>query len=368
MEETGASKRIGALETIARSLASGMSRREALRAGGAAIAGAIALSPQDAWAAVTGACPRGRVRCRTTCCPVGEVCLGTGTKAHCACPNHKTRCNGQCVQLATNAKNCGRCGHACAAGQTCSGGRCHCPTGETVCAGACVNLTRNHQHCGSCGHACTSNQVCESGACVTPCGPAGATCSVGSCCTGLVCDQSSQKCTAQPSCIGNACSSTCCPGAVCDNVHAVHPACRMPTGGSCNVDNDCGVEDYCAAGVCTTAKMMRGSGAYCDDVDDCLTSLTCDTTDNVCCAGQGQACPAGVSCCAGFTCIQGTCAPSCLSEGTACPGATPCCGGLTCIGGVCTAPCIQSGGDCSTRPNDCCSGLACSGGGTCQPI
>lgn len=318
-----------AIDTVARGLASGMSRREALRAGGAALVGTVALTPSDAWAAISGSCPTGRVSCHGTCCPSGEVCLPRSSsipRPHCGCRSGQTRCNGQCVHLATNHQNCGRCGHACSAGQ-----------------------------------------VCRSSKCVTPCGTTGATCTFGSCCTGGVCDQSTHKCVAQPPCIGTACTSTCCTGTVCDNVHAVNPACRMPTGAPCNVDNDCGVQDYCAAGVCTTGTSMRRSGAYCDDGDDCLSSLTCDTTNNVCCAGQSQACPAGVQCCAGFTCVQGTCA-SCLSEGTACSGQTPCCSGLTCTGGVCTAPCIKSGGDCSSRPNDCCSGLVCGGGGTCKPI
>ena len=146
----------GTLDAIARGLASGMSRREALRAGGTALVGAAMMAPADAWATITGSCPSGRVKCNTKCCPHGEVCLGTGTRRHCGCPHHQTRCGTRCVNTQTAFGNCGRCGHRCATGQTCSAGHCHCPTGEVVCSGACVNLAHNHQHCGSCAHACAA--------------------------------------------------------------------------------------------------------------------------------------------------------------------------------------------------------------------
>ncbi len=85
------------LDALARGLASGMSRRDVLRAGGAAFIGAAAMTPVDAWAAVTGHCPSHRVKCHGTCCPKGEVCLAPkhkGGKHRCGCPSHETRCSG----------------------------------------------------------------------------------------------------------------------------------------------------------------------------------------------------------------------------------------------------------------------------------
>jgi hypothetical protein len=114
-----------ALDAIARGLASGMSRREALRKGWIALAAAVAMSPGDAWAKVTGRCPHHRVKCNGKCCPAGEVCLhpkkrkGAKRKPKCGCPANTKRCRGKCVHYKTDANNCGSCGKACAAGTAC---------------------------------------------------------------------------------------------------------------------------------------------------------------------------------------------------------------------------------------------------------
>ena len=156
------------LDSIARGLAGGMSRRDALRAGGAALVGAATVTPVDAWAAVTGHCPHHRVRCHGTCCPPGEVCLAplqNGGKHRCGCPHHKTRCGGKCVDAHSDPHNCGHCGHKCGVGQHCSSGQCRsqCPAGQTGCAGACVELATNPQHCGACGTVCPAGAACSGG-------------------------------------------------------------------------------------------------------------------------------------------------------------------------------------------------------------
>jgi len=130
-----------ALDTIARGLAQGMSRREALRKGGAAFVAAMALSPSDAWARVTGRCPHHRHRCGTKCCPSGEVCLHPKRRKHakhppkprCGCPANTKRCRGKCVRVRTDVHNCGRCGHKCGPGHICAKGKCVCPPSHTVC-------------------------------------------------------------------------------------------------------------------------------------------------------------------------------------------------------------------------------------------
>lgn len=168
------------LDTIARGLADGMSRRDALRLGGAAVVGMAGLMPSEAWAVT---CPRGRVRCAGKCCPAGEVCLPPsrpgGTK-HCGCPHHLTRCGGRCVNLHTNVHDCGACGHQCPSGATCTNGRCVCPSGQTACSGRCVSLSNNAQHCGTCGNACPQGQTCSGGRCQAAC-PSGETNCSGSC-------------------------------------------------------------------------------------------------------------------------------------------------------------------------------------------
>ena len=128
-----------ALDVIARGLARGMSRREALRAGGAALIGGLLTTPGDAWAKARGRCRKHHVKCGTKCCPPGEVCVHPKPKKgkhpkhppkpKCQCPKNTKRCKGKCVHFKTDAKNCGRCGHKCGPGQHCAGGKCVCPEG-----------------------------------------------------------------------------------------------------------------------------------------------------------------------------------------------------------------------------------------------
>jgi len=74
------------------------------------------------------------------------------------------------VSLQTSNTNCGGCGRACAAGQTCAAGACisgSCGTGLTLCAaGSCRDLTSDPANCGACGRACTAGQTCYASSCV----------------------------------------------------------------------------------------------------------------------------------------------------------------------------------------------------------
>ena len=54
----------------------------------------------------------------------------------------------------TDPKNCGACGHACAAGQDCVQGTCLCPPGTTRCGNRCVDVDIDPRNCGECGHRC----------------------------------------------------------------------------------------------------------------------------------------------------------------------------------------------------------------------
>jgi hypothetical protein len=152
------------LDTIARGLADGPSRREAMRPGGAALFGAAAITPADAWAAATGHCPGHRVKCRVPQCPTGE-----------------TNCHGMCVDLSSNASFCGSCAVACPTGAVCVGGNCACPTGMSVCGGACVDLQTSFDNCGQCGAPCSdyfATSACMGGTChIISCAPGWINCS-----------------------------------------------------------------------------------------------------------------------------------------------------------------------------------------------
>lgn len=67
-------------------------------------------------------------------CKVSEFCFN-GT---CMC-KPENLCSSKCVDLQTDATNCGGCGQKCATGASCMAGACLCPTGQLECVGACSN-------------------------------------------------------------------------------------------------------------------------------------------------------------------------------------------------------------------------------------
>jgi hypothetical protein len=148
-------------------------------------------------------------------CPIGTVCCeydpesrkcigGCCSTATACCPDGKPGSGDQCKNLAADSANCGKCGHACSAGQMCCGGQCctpsnccnnqcvdtssnpqhcgtcanscgggvcaggkcvGCPTGLSNCSNTCVNLQTDTRNCGNCGHVCTGGWTCQQGTC-----------------------------------------------------------------------------------------------------------------------------------------------------------------------------------------------------------
>jgi hypothetical protein len=92
----------------------------------------------------------------------------------------QTHCDGGCVDTQTDPRNCGGCGNACDVldagvppeGGTitaaCNAGKCGVTCGGilSLCNGACVDLATDPKNCGSCGTTCDagacSNKVCQS--------------------------------------------------------------------------------------------------------------------------------------------------------------------------------------------------------------
>lgn len=73
---------------------------------------------------------------------------------------------GEAVDVRTDARNCGGCGHACGLGSACVAGVCVCSApGSTDACGDCRNLSNDETSCGSCDHACGPGESCREGVC-----------------------------------------------------------------------------------------------------------------------------------------------------------------------------------------------------------
>ncbi len=75
-------------------------------------------------------------------------------------------CGGTCSDPDSDHDNCGSCGHACPANQSCSLGFCQpaCDSGLFPCRGGCLDFRTNPTSCGDCGVNCISG-ICEAGSC-----------------------------------------------------------------------------------------------------------------------------------------------------------------------------------------------------------
>jgi len=124
----------------------------------------------------------GCVDCQVTCgdglqyvateaCDDGNLNDGDGCDSSCeieVCPMGQLDCGGTCVDPLVDEANCGACGVACGAGETCSAGVCGtvdpCPGPEEQCGSSCVDLQTDPNNCGSCGTVCSSGS-CSAGVC-----------------------------------------------------------------------------------------------------------------------------------------------------------------------------------------------------------
>jgi hypothetical protein len=319
----------GALDSIARALAGGMSRRQALAKGGTAIAATFVLSPSDALARVhRKRCRKHHVKCNGKCCPPGEVCLHPKRKKHqrrkpkpkCGCRPGTVRCKGKCVHLKTDAHNCGRCGHTCGHGQECVRGKCitSCPPGHALCHGSCVATVADPHNCGGCGHNCGAGGVCHNGGCLNAC-PSGY----------VECNGSCVNVKTDPANCG-ACGASCATGTVCTNGVCSSGGCPP---GLVNNDGQC-VDLGSDPNNCGSPGAVCGSGQAC-------VSYSCSTS-----------CPSGQTLC-GRNCVElNSSGSDCGACGNACQSGTVCSNG-TCVSGGCPAGTVDCGGGC-TRGSSCC--------------
>ena len=204
-------------DRIAKTLAGGVSRRQALWRLGGVMAGAFGLGQLarggPSVAACNAYCNRfpspsatATLNCRTTClnCPTTAQMTGTTIQTQAcsvdngtfACTYNTGNCTLNCssgyancannpvtsgctTHISADPSNCGSCGTVCSSNNmattTCGNGVCNgtCASGYANCDnnlqsnGCETNISNNTTNCGACGTVCPSGQTCSNGACLS---------------------------------------------------------------------------------------------------------------------------------------------------------------------------------------------------------
>jgi hypothetical protein len=281
-----------------------------------------------------------------------------------ACGPNELCCDGACVRVLSDARNCGRCGNACGADEQCAGGVCQCGSGsgcgagQTCCPGlGCVDLKTDAFNCGTCRKECNPGEMCVDGSCSCN---GGAACAAGSTSDALCCPGSGCSSTGTCTCGGTDCAAprVCCNGSSCVDLR--------------NDPMNCGVcGRTCPPGLTCTNGACTCAGRVCAAADTCCPTGCANLQNDVRNCG---AC--GHSCQAGEVCQQGTCvcAPTQSDPGGPGgfgPGGPSCNSDETCRGGMCTVlnddvrNCGACGNNCRIG-EECAKGeCSCEGGSAC---
>ncbi len=337
--------------------------RKLLLAIGAALAAGCA---RDANTTLTIECPVGAAYCANACsnlsadpsncgacghaCGAGESCrAGSCTTVVPACGSGLSPCDGACVDLASDRADCGACGHVCDIHQACTGGRCvlECQADLVVCGTVCVDVATDGRNCGGCDLACAPGVACVAGVCGGSSGGGGS----GGCAAGLLpcgggcvdpatdvhnCGTCGHACLSTSTCQGGTCTATCGGALVACGEACVDTQNDLANCGGCGIA--CQPGQSCNSGACECPAGLDACGATTGCVDLAADPANCGACGHACangeaCTGGTCACAAGSAACApGTACIDlATDADNCGTCGSACPV------GQTCVGGACAA-------------------------------
>lgn len=223
------------------------------------------------------------VFCHSSVPDGGEGTLPLAANAWC--------CNGTCVDIRREERNCGGCGRRCPAGQTC-------------CRGVCRNTRRDPAACGGCFERCpTEKPICHAAVCREKCPKplkrCGRTCGNPNsqvCCDGKLIDKDElqvsdahcggcKPCPAGTTCRAGACGPVCAEGqGFCGG------RCVDTTSDRANCGPDCTQCDYnapeCCAGTCTNIVLNEEHCGAC--FNKCKPGEYCRF--GVCTCPLGQVC------------------------------------------------------------------------------
>ncbi|MEZ4369393.1 MAG: DNRLRE domain-containing protein [Polyangiaceae bacterium] len=336
------------------------------------------------------ALPGGSVECRPASCSAGQQTLQTFCVGSGACPAETLQpcapyqCGGTgCLTTCTVDTQCqlgfrcdaGSCvpaktnGEACTGNTECASG--YCVDGfccNSACNGQCeaCNLSGSEGACSPATGAPVGNRpscaddgsVCGgscNGVARTACAYPGSSteCRAASCATGTGTATLNAGCNGAGACPGVQTLS--CPSGMC-----VGDAC----GGDCTADGDCGVDEYCAAGVCQPTENL---GSPCSRSAQCGSGRCVDGyCCNSACSGQCEACDisGSLGLCSAVTGAPHGARTACTNDGTGCGG--------TCDG-TNQAACAYPGNSTVCRAAACSAGIAtvearCSGSGNCPAL
>lgn len=216
--------------------------------------------------------------------PPNMMCVPAGELLECECIAGFEDCdnnlfNGCEINSEEDSDNCGICGKACLAPQTCINGQCDCGFSNCYCA----DFATDPDNCGGCGTSVNDGDPCTEDLCVN----AIAThlpCPNPTCNSDKMCRLGNgSPCTTSNECASNHCvDGVCCQTECAGTCQACSAAKNVDYG-----DGRCGYipyfsdpDDECLNGVCD------GSGQCTDPGTTCSTALDCESgycVDGVCC-------------------------------------------------------------------------------------
>jgi hypothetical protein len=293
--------------------------------------------------------PKNCGRCGNAC-DAKETCQGGACSCAAATP---TRCAASCTDTTADSANCGGCGKSCGPERACKDGACECTdsTKPDFCGASCVSLASDANHCGKCDTVCKLAQVCSVGACACPSTDAPDFCDGVGCLSlqtdKLNCGKCGNVCGTGQVCNAGACG---CPegktlcGDTCVNTQSDHEHC-----GACATQ--CGTLQACSGGTCGCQVFgFSVCGSECSNLQ--TDAANCGTCGKAC--GAGEVCAAGACLCQSGLHCGGTCEPqadanNCGACGVSCSAVQYCTGASCACQGFgltkCGASCVDVSSD-----------------------